>query len=302
MKKLVLLAVFATALISAAYAIEATVVSTKGKAEVQDGATWKALANGDVLQKGAVIQTGFKSELVLKIKESTVTVEPLSRLTIEQLSEKGSKDDTRVFLDTGSLKANVKKVENRRVGFTVKSPVATASVRGTELGAAIGYQSTNIETYSGSVAVWSSNHEGAEIEPDEEEVAPPVGEEVAAGEDAAGEDAGARDEARGGEEISAAPATTPETVSDGEAPRDAFLVSAGQTAGFAENAAPERPQTRAATSSVSLGGGTRSAAAGEAVAMGGAQGNTPAAVDPVMDKPIASTGRVIIDMQFPVND
>ena len=170
MKKLVLTAILAAMAISAVTAIEATVISAKGKVEVQDGDAWKALAIGDSLKKGSIIQTGFKSELVLKIKESTVSVAPLSRVTIEQLTDKGTKDDTRVFLDTGSLKANVKKVENRRVGFTVKSPVATASVRGTIIGAAIGFQSTIFDAYQGSFATWLESHDGAEIEEDEEVV------------------------------------------------------------------------------------------------------------------------------------
>ena len=79
-----------------------------------------------------VIQTGFKSELIIKMKNSTVTVSPMTRITVEQLAEKKDKDETKLFLDTGSLRSNVKKTEDRRIGFTVRSPVATASVRGTE--------------------------------------------------------------------------------------------------------------------------------------------------------------------------
>ena len=87
MKKLIL-----TLLVSAAaftsFAMQATVVSAKGKAEVQNGTNWIALKEGDSLSQGSVIQTGFKSEVVLKIKESTVTVAPLSRITLQALLEK----------------------------------------------------------------------------------------------------------------------------------------------------------------------------------------------------------------------
>ena len=34
-------------------------------------------------------------------------------------------------MDTGSICADIKPVENKRVGFTVKTPAVTASVRGT---------------------------------------------------------------------------------------------------------------------------------------------------------------------------
>lgn len=310
MKKLVLTAILAAMAISAVTAIEATVISAKGKVEVQDGDAWKALAIGDSLKKGSIIQTGFKSELVLKIKESTVSVAPLSRVTIEQLTDKGTKDDTRVFLDTGSLKANVKKVENRRVGFTVKSPVATASVRGTIIGAAIGFQSTIFDAYQGSFATWLESHDGAEIEEDEEVVTNLDGESVAGGEEGgvakgagAGEGAGAEENAPAEEEkpaereISASPKTTTETVSDGLAPKNSFLVSAGQSAGFNENGSTEKPETKAANDAIGMGSGTQTAAATNAVSMGGPADNPPAALTPI-ETPSSSTGSVICTFKW----
>ena len=154
-KKLIASLVMAAAAITAASAssMQATVLSTKGKTEVMKGTSWTPLKIGSIIQKGDVIQTGFKSELILKIKNTTVTVSPLSRITIEQLASKGNKDETRLFLDTGSLKSDVKKTEDRRVGFTVRSPVATASVRGTILGVTNGFgNTTTVEGYDGVTA------------------------------------------------------------------------------------------------------------------------------------------------------
>lgn len=113
------------------FAINATVVSTLGKAEYQNGTKWEKLSVGLVLKSGTVISTGFKSEAVLKIGESTVNVKALSRLTIEQISEIDSNHNSSVYLDMGAITADVKAVKDKRVGFTVKTPVATASVRGT---------------------------------------------------------------------------------------------------------------------------------------------------------------------------
>ena len=154
-KKLIASLVMAAAAITAASAssMQATVLSTKGKTEVMKGTSWTPLKIGSIIQKGDVIQTGFKSELILKIKNTTVTVSPLSRITIEQLASKGNKDETRLFLDTGSLKSDVKKTEDRRVGFTVRSPVATASVRGTILGVTNGFgNTTTVAGYDGVTA------------------------------------------------------------------------------------------------------------------------------------------------------
>ena len=108
MKKLVLALVLAV-FTANAFAMEAEVISTKGKTEVQQGNSWKALSVGDKLPQGAVIQTGFKSEVVLKIKGSTVTVDPLSRITLQKLIERSGKDDTSLYLSTGTLKSDVKK-------------------------------------------------------------------------------------------------------------------------------------------------------------------------------------------------
>ena len=278
MKKLMSVAlVIATALVTAT-AMDAKVISTKGKAEVQSGGTWKALAVGDTLKKGAVIQTGFKSELVLQIKESIVTVAPLSHLTIEQLAEKETKDETRLYLDTGSLKSNVKKAENRRVGFTVKSPVATASVRGTELGVSIGYQSADFETYSGSVAVWKESNWAPAVATDAEDAAP---------------------------EATAMNGQTAQDISGGEAQRGAFTVNAGQTAGFAENGPTSMPQDNAARMASDIGNGTNRRAANEAIALGGpAGGQQPGGQGAFLGgtKPEASSGSASITFTLPSQD
>ena len=50
---------------------------------------------GDILVPGDVVSTGFKSEAVLSIGESTVTVRALTRLTIEQLYEKNKNNISR---------------------------------------------------------------------------------------------------------------------------------------------------------------------------------------------------------------
>lgn len=144
---------------------QASVISAKGKTEVQRNGIWQAISAGSTLSKGDVIQTGFKSELILKIKNSTVTVSPMTRLTVEQLAETKDRDETKLFLDTGSVKSTVKKTEDRRTGFTVRSPVATASVRGTSFSAKNVYGGTEIIGYEGKTAAWKSTElQSAEVE------------------------------------------------------------------------------------------------------------------------------------------
>ena len=111
--------------------MEVKVIEVSGKVEVQNGDKWVAVSKGQILSAGAVISTGFKSEAVLSFDETVIKVKALTRLTIEQLFEKNGDKASSVYLDTGSISADVKPAENKRVGFSVKTPAATASVRGT---------------------------------------------------------------------------------------------------------------------------------------------------------------------------
>lgn len=276
MKKLFLTVCLAAAVISASAAFEATVTSAKGKVEIQRGTEWKALAVGAGINKGDVIQTGFKSELILKVKDSVVTIGPLSRMTVEQMVAKESKDDTRLYLDTGSLKANVKKTENRRVGFTVKSPVATASVRGTIVGVTNSYQTTVIETFDGLVAAEATQNGGAQVASDEEDAEP---------------------------ETPQIEGDTVEAVSGGVASESATLVRAGQQASVDENKPTEQvtAETKAVGESRNLGGTTELASVREAVAMGDTS-TGGATLDAASDSTSkAGTGTLTISFKFPEN-
>ena len=113
------------------FATEATVISVIGKAEVKTENQWIPLRKGDKIYTGDVISTGFKSEITFKIDASVVTIKPLSRVSIDEISEKQNLTKTQLFLDAGSIKADIKAPEDKRASFKVTCPSATASVRGT---------------------------------------------------------------------------------------------------------------------------------------------------------------------------
>ncbi len=131
-RKLLCSFILITGITVVTFALDAKVVSVSGKVEVQtsDG-TWKALSEGDSISKGDVISTGFKSEAKFSIGDSVLSVGPLTRLTLEQLAANTNKDEARLFLTTGSVQADVNQTESKRIDFKVRSPAATASVRGT---------------------------------------------------------------------------------------------------------------------------------------------------------------------------
>lgn len=130
MKKIVTILVLLTVAFYS-FALDGIVMEVLGKVEKQVDNSWIALKKGDVLVPGDIVSTGFKSEAVISIGESVITVKALTRMTIEQLYEKNKNHVSSIYLDVGSVSADVKPVTNKRVGFTVKTPAVTASVRGT---------------------------------------------------------------------------------------------------------------------------------------------------------------------------
>jgi hypothetical protein len=110
----------------------AVVKSFTGKVEYRSGSgSWAPVSAGMKLPLGATISTGFDSRAVLEIAATTINVAPLTRMRIDQLSEKEGVATTGVTLQVGKVKADVKPVEGLQTDFVIKSPVTTASVRGT---------------------------------------------------------------------------------------------------------------------------------------------------------------------------
>jgi len=132
---------------------KAEVLSVTGKVDCMKGSQWTPVKAGDFLLRGDVVQTGFRSELVLKIEGSTVKVSPLTRMSVEMLTAQEDKDNTSLYVSTGSVVSDVNKNNNRKVGFTVRSPVATASVRGTIILVKNTFRSCSFKTLRGTMDV-----------------------------------------------------------------------------------------------------------------------------------------------------
>jgi len=116
----------------AAATLTATIAEVAGKVECKlPGKDWKAAKAGDILPTGSLISTGFKSTAILKTESATLTVKPVTRLSLEELIKSEGTTKTQMFLMTGRVKAEVTPREGEKAEFKVKSPTATASVRGT---------------------------------------------------------------------------------------------------------------------------------------------------------------------------
>jgi hypothetical protein len=99
--------------------------------KLSGSADWIPCKAGDPVPAAAVIATGFKSTALLAIGNSTVTIRPLTCLNMETLLAQGETEQVQLGLRTGRIRADVRPPAGGSTDFSVRSPIATASVRGT---------------------------------------------------------------------------------------------------------------------------------------------------------------------------
>lgn len=113
------------------YAQSATFQAVNGKVEIQrSGGSWEPAQVGMAIDRETTVSTGFGASATLALADSELQVEQLTRMTLVRLVESSDEVDTEVFLGVGRVSANVRTAE-RRQNFEVRSPLSTASVRGT---------------------------------------------------------------------------------------------------------------------------------------------------------------------------
>jgi len=173
-----ILAVF---LCSPVFAENATVTYVRGKVEVQrqDG-NWYPLSIGDVVEQSETISTGFYSDVKLEYNSSVIALGALTRVTLENLNSSSDKEDVSLYLNMGAVRSKVNHTKERRVSYVVKSPVAVASVRGTDFtitatGAVTCHEGAvvvfpNTERFEVTSASKSKKEQKSEDETEEEDV------------------------------------------------------------------------------------------------------------------------------------
>lgn len=131
MKKIILSVVFMLCTV-ALVALDAQIVEVTGTVEIGRNGSWRPATKGSTVSVGETISTGFKSQVLLKIDGSNLVVKQLTRLTVQEILQRNNTVASEVFLDTGSLKADINPATTNKVEFKVNTPVATASVLGTQ--------------------------------------------------------------------------------------------------------------------------------------------------------------------------
>lgn len=86
---------------------------------------------GDTVAKDTVVSTGFRSSALIALGSAVLTVRPLTLLTVAEISASASTETLNVNLQAGRVRVDVNPPAGTRASTTVRSPIATASVRGT---------------------------------------------------------------------------------------------------------------------------------------------------------------------------
>jgi hypothetical protein len=138
-----------------AFAQTAVIRELSGTVEVRrsPASGWTRAGTGMSLEPGMSISTGFRSTALIELGNSSIAVRPLTRMSIEELAASQNSEDVTLFLRAGQIRAKVIPPAEGKSNFQVRSPVITASVRGTEFD----MDSSNVKMYSGTVAFAGSD-------------------------------------------------------------------------------------------------------------------------------------------------
>jgi len=133
MKKNLLTVFLLSAIVFGVFGQNGVIRELSGEVEIKPAGalSFTAAKTGDEIARDTVVSTGFKSVAVIVIGSSTITVRPLTRLSLAEIQNASGAENINVNLQTGRVRVDVKPPAGTRANFTIQSPSAVASVRGT---------------------------------------------------------------------------------------------------------------------------------------------------------------------------
>ncbi|MDR2588730.1 MAG: FecR family protein [Spirochaetales bacterium] len=134
----------------AAFAQSGTITEISGSVEIKAGgaAGFVPAKMGDSIDKNTVISTGFRSTALINLGSANILVRPLTRLSLDELVRVQNVETINVNLQAGRVRVDVKPPAGSKADFTIKTPTATASVRGTDFD----FDTRSIHVNEGAVA------------------------------------------------------------------------------------------------------------------------------------------------------
>jgi hypothetical protein len=142
-------------------AVGVVIREANGTVEVKEpgAADWVPAWVGQSIARSATVSTGFRSTAVLAVGNSLVMVQALTRLTVDEILSGSGEEQVDIGLRVGRVRAEVKPPAGGRTEFTVRSPTATASVRGT----AFEFDGMNLAVDEGRVHVSGGDRSGSYV-------------------------------------------------------------------------------------------------------------------------------------------
>jgi hypothetical protein len=135
MKKIAIITLLISVALIAS-AADVTVVSVSGNVEIKEpGGGWAPVNSGQTVSSQSMISTGFGSRARLSVGGMELNLQPLTRVSIDSLTQEGETTRTSVSLRAGRVRATrppATRSTRTAVDFRVSTPVATAAVRGTD--------------------------------------------------------------------------------------------------------------------------------------------------------------------------
>jgi len=126
-----------------------------GEVEIKSAgaSSFTAAKAGDTVARDTIVSTGFRSTAVIVIGSSTITVRPLTRLSLAEIQSASDAENVNVNLQTGRVRVDVRPPAGTRANFTVQSTTASASVRGTSFE----FDTVNLSVTEGTVSFGSAS-------------------------------------------------------------------------------------------------------------------------------------------------
>jgi len=115
------------------FAQSAVVLMTSGVVEIKQTGdeTFTAAKTGDPLNESTVISTGLRSFAIIEIGCATITLKPLTQLTLTSIQDFTDRETLDVNLLTGRVRVEINPPEETTASMSIVSPMASVSVHGT---------------------------------------------------------------------------------------------------------------------------------------------------------------------------
>jgi hypothetical protein len=125
---------FVAILVFSVYSQNGVITEIVGDVEVKStsASAFSRASVGTQITQDTIVSTGFRSTAVITIGSTTLTVRPLTRLTLAEIQSSSAEENLNIDLETGRVRVALKPPAGTKANTTVQTPSATASVRGTE--------------------------------------------------------------------------------------------------------------------------------------------------------------------------